>query len=50
MMHPAMDNPASCKIHAFIHFLYAKNMNAAEICHQICAVYRMREFVHVCER
>jgi hypothetical protein len=39
MMCPAIDNPVSCEIRAFIHFLYARNINAAEICHQLCAVY-----------
>jgi predicted transcriptional regulator len=38
-MCPATDNPASCENHAAIYFLYAKNMNAAEICHELCAVY-----------
>jgi hypothetical protein len=27
-MCPAIDNSASCKIHAVIHFLHAKNMSA----------------------
>jgi hypothetical protein len=31
MMFPAIDNPASCEIHAVNCFLQAKNMNAAEI-------------------
>jgi hypothetical protein len=39
MMHPAIDNPASCKIHAVIHFLHAKGLSAAEIHHELCAVY-----------
>jgi hypothetical protein len=39
-MCPAIDNPASCKICAVIHFLHAKNMNAAEIhCELRAAVY-----------
>jgi hypothetical protein len=39
MMCPEINNPASCKFHAVIHFLHAKNMNAAEIHHQLCVVY-----------
>jgi hypothetical protein len=36
----AIDGPASCEIHAVIHFLQAKNMSAAEICRELCvAVY-----------
>jgi hypothetical protein len=38
-MCPVIDNPASCKIHAVIHFLQAKNMSAAEIHLELCAVY-----------
>jgi hypothetical protein len=38
-MCPAIDNPASCKICAAIHFLHAKNMSAAEIHHELCALY-----------
>jgi hypothetical protein len=36
---PVTDGPTSCKICAVIRFLYAKNMNAAEIHHELCAVY-----------
>jgi hypothetical protein len=38
-MCPAIDNPASCKICAIIRFLYAKNISAAEIRRELCAVY-----------
>jgi hypothetical protein len=37
-MYPATDNP-SCEIHALVRFLQAKNMSAAEIHRQLCAVY-----------
>jgi hypothetical protein len=37
-MSPAIDNPASCKIRTVTHFLHAKNMSAAEIHHELCAV------------
>jgi hypothetical protein len=36
-MCPAIDNPARCEIHTVIHFLHAKNMNAAEISRELCA-------------
>jgi hypothetical protein len=39
----AIDNPATCEIHAVIHFLYARNMSAAEIHHKLCAVYIQNE-------
>jgi hypothetical protein len=42
-MCPAIDNPASCKIPAVIRFLPAKNMSAAEIHREICAVYGRNE-------
>jgi hypothetical protein len=36
----AIDNPTSCKIRAFISFLFAKNMSAPEIHHELrTAVY-----------
>jgi hypothetical protein len=38
-MCPAIDNPASYEIRAVINLLYAKNMNAAEIHRELCAVY-----------
>jgi hypothetical protein len=38
-MYPAIDNPASCEIHAVIFFLHAKNMSAVEIHHELCMVY-----------
>jgi hypothetical protein len=38
-MCPAIDNPASCEIRAVIRFLHAKNVNAAEIHRELCAVY-----------
>jgi hypothetical protein len=39
MMCPASDNSASCEIRAVIRFLHDKNMNAAEIHRELCAVY-----------
>jgi hypothetical protein len=39
MMYPAIDNPANCGIRAVIRFLYAKNVNAAEIHRELCATY-----------
>jgi hypothetical protein len=39
MIWPVIDNPNRCEIGAVIHFLYAKNMNAAEIHHELCIVY-----------
>jgi hypothetical protein len=39
MMCPDTDNPASCEIRAVIRFLRAKNVNAAEIHRELCAVY-----------
>jgi hypothetical protein len=36
---PAIDNPASCEIQAVIHFPHAKNISAAEIHHELCAIY-----------
>jgi hypothetical protein len=38
-MCPVIDNPASCEIRAFIRFLLANNMNAAEIPGELYAVY-----------
>jgi hypothetical protein len=38
MMCPAIDNPANCEIRAVIRFLYAKNMNVAEIHRELCSV------------
>jgi hypothetical protein len=38
-MSPVIDNPASCEIHAGIHFLHAKNMSAAEIHHELSMIY-----------
>jgi hypothetical protein len=40
MMCPAIDNSASCEIRAVIRFLRVKNMSAAEIYRELCAVYR----------
>jgi hypothetical protein len=37
-MCPAIDNPASCEILAVNRFLHAKNMSAAEIHLELCAV------------
>jgi hypothetical protein len=38
-MYPASDNPASCEICAGTLFLHTKNMNSAEMHHELCAVY-----------
>jgi hypothetical protein len=35
----AIDNPASCKIRAVNRFLHAKNVNAAEIHLELCAIF-----------
>jgi uncharacterized protein involved in tellurium resistance len=37
-MCPAIANPASCEISTVIHFLHTKNMSAAEIHRELCAV------------
>jgi hypothetical protein len=39
MMCPAVDNPASCEFSPLIRFLLAKDMNASEICRELCAFY-----------
>jgi hypothetical protein len=39
MVCPVIDNPTSCKICAVILFFHAKNMSAAEIHNELCAVY-----------
>jgi hypothetical protein len=39
MMCPEIDTRASCEIRAVIRFLHAKNMSAAEIHPELCAVY-----------
>jgi hypothetical protein len=39
MMCPAIDNPASCMIRAVVRFLHDKNLSAAEIQRELCAVY-----------
>jgi hypothetical protein len=39
MMRPAIDNPSSCKINAVLWFIHAKNMSAAEVHRELCAVY-----------
>jgi hypothetical protein len=36
MMHPAIVNPIICIIHTVISFLYAKNMSAVDIHHELC--------------
>jgi hypothetical protein len=38
-MCPVIDNHDSCKIHAGIHSLHAKNMSAVEIHHELCVVF-----------
>jgi transposase len=38
-MCPVINNPASCEICAVICFFRAKNMSAAEIHRELCAVY-----------
>jgi hypothetical protein len=35
----AIDNHSSCEIQAVIHFLHARNMSAAEIHRELCALY-----------
>jgi hypothetical protein len=37
-MCPVIDNPNSCEIRAAIRFLHAKNMDAVEIHHKLCAL------------
>jgi hypothetical protein len=39
MMCSAIHNPATCEIRAFVRLLHAKNVNAAEIHREFCAVY-----------
>jgi hypothetical protein len=39
MMSPAIDDPASCEIHAVICFFHAKNMSAVEIHRELSTVY-----------
>jgi hypothetical protein len=39
MMCPATDNPASCEIRSVNRVLHAKNMSAAEIHRELCAVH-----------
>jgi hypothetical protein len=39
MMCFVINNPTSCEICAVIHFLHGKNMSAAEIHCELCAVY-----------
>jgi hypothetical protein len=46
-MCPVIDNLASCKISAVIHLLHAKSMNAAEIHHELCAVYSQNHYWRV---
>jgi hypothetical protein len=38
-MCPAINNPSSREIPAFIHLLHTKNMSAAEIHCELCVVY-----------
>jgi hypothetical protein len=38
-MCPVVDNPNICKICAVIHFLYARNVSAVEMHHELCMVY-----------
>jgi hypothetical protein len=38
-MCPAIDNPASCKIHSLICFRHAENMSAVDNHCEFCAVY-----------
>jgi transposase len=38
-MCPVIDNHTSCKIRAIIRFLHTKNMSAAEMHCELCAVY-----------
>jgi hypothetical protein len=45
MLYPKIDNPASCEIPAVILFLHAKNMSAAGIHRELCAVYGQNKLV-----
>jgi hypothetical protein len=38
-MCPVIDDPNSCRIHAVISFLHAKNMSDTEIHQELCVVY-----------
>jgi hypothetical protein len=38
-MYPVVGNPVICESRAPIVFLHAKNMNVAEIQHELCVVY-----------
>jgi hypothetical protein len=40
MICPTIDNPASFKMRAVIHFIHVKNMSAAHMYYELCAVYR----------
>jgi hypothetical protein len=39
IMCPVIDNPASCKILAVIHFVHTRKISAAEIQNELCMVY-----------
>jgi hypothetical protein len=39
MMYSVIDNPAICESHSAVHFLLAKNISAAKIHRELCAVY-----------
>jgi hypothetical protein len=38
-MNTIIASPASCEVHAVIHFLHTEGQSAAEIHHQLCHVY-----------
>jgi hypothetical protein len=42
-MCPATDNPTNYGNHALIYFLHIKNTSAAEIHHELCAIYVQNE-------
>jgi hypothetical protein len=39
LSYDAIDNPDSCEIRVVFRFLHAKNMSAAKIHRELCAVY-----------
>jgi hypothetical protein len=47
MMSPAIDNPASCEIHAVVHFFMLET-SAAEILRELCVVYSQNVMSEMC--
>jgi hypothetical protein len=43
MMHPVIDNPASCEIHTVICFLHAQNTSAAKIHRELFTAYGQKQ-------